>query len=154
MKFLIRELKREDSAQLNSLKRQFLKLMDEYSNDYINKFSEGYILHKEYESTKELPIFVAIDKDAIIGYVEMFYESDYIKTGDTCLVMTEMFVAEEYRSNGVGKKFMKIATNMALKNQNDFVCCLIIKRNSTAKKFIKRCGFKKNAEEIYILPVK
>ena len=96
------------------------KSLDDKTIEELIKLSQNWqdekctwgIIANTKDDLKE-PLFVAIDNDAIVGYIfGHFYveenKTSYIKTGSKCFMIDEIYVLPAYRNKGVGKELFKL----------------------------------------------
>ena len=71
------------------------------------------------------PLYVAVEKDKIIGYIFGHYyklenKTSYIEVGSNCFMIDEIYVIPSYRSKGVGKELFKLMEN-EIKESCDYI---------------------------------
>lgn len=119
----------------------------------INKFSFGYDYPRE--KTKERlkhimkretdKIFVACDKDLVIGYI---HGSDYECTyADSLKNIMAIAVDEKYRGLGVGKKLLFTIEQWAKENNCTGVRLVSGYNREEAHQFYLRCGYSLRKEQ-------
>lgn len=62
------------------------------------------------------PVFVAVDRGSIVGYIFGHYfqtesKTAYVEIGSKCFMIDEIYVLPAYRNKGVGRELFKLMEN-------------------------------------------
>ena len=103
------------------------------SEVWVNEDVSFGIIKNTKDDLKE-PLFIAKDKNKIVGYIfGHFYKTgkktSYIEIGENCFDIDEIYVLKEYRNQGIGKKLFKAMEEFV---KND---CLYITLATSTKNY-------------------
>lgn len=140
MDLLIRELKEEDSLQVTELEKSFGLLMDSFENGE-HGYTDGYYeddSYKEdiYYSDLENPMYVASINNHIIGFIEAYFEKDYMTTNDYTCLINSIYVIDDYRKHDIGKLLIDKVIDIAISRKCDYVIAKVF-----LKIFLLQCFF-------------
>ncbi len=150
MGLLIRELNEEDSLQITELYKSFGLLMDTFENGN-QGYTGGYYRDDSYKediyySDEENPSYVAEIDGRIIGFIEAFFENNYIELNDYVCIISNIYVIDEYRKYNIGKLLVDKIISIALLKNTDYISASVLPRNISAAKFFNNLGFKANGQ--------
>ena len=108
-----------------------------------SSFEEELQFHKEILlSEKEVGLLYQIDGQ-IVGYMNISVRNDYVNGTDTSPVVfiEAIYVLEQYRGQGIGKKFITYAEGYAKKRGIKQLASDCFIDNTLSENFHKGCGF-------------
>jgi ribosomal protein S18 acetylase RimI-like enzyme len=143
---IIRRAKQEDFEDLKEIKLLSKKEEFKYSDSIrlVEENKEHYHKYLEKDLRYEnRGLFIAIEKKKIIGMILAQYFkplpiSKYKKKG----YISNLYILEQYRKKGIGKKLIERSLDWLKKNNTEYVSLEIHIDNEDAKKIYKKFGFK------------
>jgi ribosomal protein S18 acetylase RimI-like enzyme len=127
----IRKAKQDDFDKYSTIKEEFLK---EYS---LSSQSKEFI-YKEFLEFLKSAIFIAIEKEEIVGYISGEIENnEYWKVG----YISEIFITNSWKGKGISTK-LKDAFLDFLKTKGITTCKIDVNPNNPAKNIYEKWGFK------------
>lgn len=104
----------------------------------------------------ESVIFVAIDDDRLqsVGFTQLYPKYSSVKLSKNW-ILNDLYVAEDYRKQGIGEKLIKTAMDFAKINGSTFVQLETDINNFTAQHLYESIGFVKqgNDEEFFLYKI-
>lgn len=154
MDLIVRKVRIEDSRLLVELQKNFCLLMDKFENGEFG-YSQGYYNDDSYknevfEYDEERPLYVAEVNGAVVGFVKIYFEEDYIDIGENTCIIFEVYVIDEYRKKGLGKILVEKAVEIAKENAADSIYAIVMLKDENSKEFFSTIGFEKEGEQGYI----
>lgn len=154
MNLIVRKVRIEDSRALAELQKKFCLLMDTFENGECG-YSEGYYNDDSYkdelfEYDEERPLYVAEINGAVVGFVEVYFEEDYIDIGKNTCIIFNVYVLDEYSKTGLGKILVEKAVEIAKENIADSIYATVMVKNEKTKEFFSVIGFEKKGKQGYI----
>ena len=148
----IRKAKKEDMKDIQKLRYLLAKyekylglniVIPEWAYTYVGEKDFNYFLNKQY-------IFVAIEDNKIVGFItgEIFKKKAWynVQLGE----INNIFVLEEYRQKGIGKKLVKTMIDTFKQEGITNIDLYTFGNNIDAIKFYEKIGFKKyNVQMLY-----
>ena len=127
---LIRKFKDSDAVKLARMHRETIRTINnkDYSKEQIKVWPERSTAKRFSKYAKNRLIFVALDKNKIIGFTE--YKDNEIKA---------LYVHKDYIGKGVGEKLLKELIDISYKKGIRKLKCM---STITAKNFYLKQGFK------------
>ena len=132
---LMRLAKSSDAPELK-------KLNDLFNGEGCNTAEE---IENSLKRNEQEIVFVAADENKLVGFCcgqilkSMCYSYNY---GE----ITELYVIEEYRRRGIGRKLLKATENELNKRGVNHLHVLTGNENIIAQTLYRSCGFKKTSE--------
>ena len=110
-----------------------IPLEEKYYDDYINMHEKDtyWTADKVIDAKNRFNVFIALNNDRVIGYIDVtncFNENEPY----------DIFVKEEYRNKGYGKKLLAKAL---FENKDNDMMLLVDTDNISAIKLYEKCGF-------------
>jgi GNAT superfamily N-acetyltransferase len=131
--YTIRPIKLKDITE-----GQFLKVLENLSVKVVARNHAQRIL-QTIESNPMHKIFVAIQKNIVVGAVTLLIEPKFIYDGGKVAHIEDVVVKKEFAGKGIGSRLVKYAINVA---RTDFRCAKIILDCSDQNvSFYERLGF-------------
>ena len=148
----IRKAKKEDMKDIQKLRYLLAKyekylglniVIPEWAYTYVGEKDFNYFLNEQY-------IFVAIEDNKIVGFItgEIFKKKAWynVQLGE----INNIFVLEEYRQKGIGKKLVKTMIDTFKQEGITNIDLYTFGNNIDAIKFYEKIGFKKyNVQMLY-----
>lgn len=104
----------------------------------------------------ESVIFVAIDDDSQqpVGFTQLYPKYSSVRLSKNW-ILNDLYVAEDYRKQGIGEKLIKTAMDFARNNGSTFVQLETAINNFTAQHLYENIGFVKqgNDEEFFLYKI-
>jgi len=142
---IIRKTTIKDFVKLKELKIKSKKEEMKYSDSLkpLNKTLNKYFEYFKIELRKKnSAVFIAENKIPIgmiiVTYFKPLIISKFSKKG----YVSNLFVDEEYRNKGVGKKLLNASLKWLKDNKVKYISLEIHLENKTALKFYRKAGFK------------
>ena len=126
--------------------------------DLFDKYRVFYKKESDIESGKqfiqarldnnESVIFVALDTDksTVVGFTQLYPTYSSVRVVKNW-ILNDLYVAKEYRKQGIGEKLIQTAMNFAKENNSKFVQLSTAVDNYTAQSLYEQIGFKKQEPE-------
>jgi glucosamine-phosphate N-acetyltransferase len=117
---------------------QFLKVLENLSVKVVDRSQAQGIL-QTIESNPLHNIFVAVQKNIVIGSVTLLVEPKFIYDGGKVAHIEDVVVNKEFAGKGIGSRLVKFAIDVA---REDFHCAKVILDCSDENiRFYERLGF-------------
>lgn len=91
-------------------------------------------------------IFVAMDGEEPIGFTQLYPKYSSVRMIKNW-ILNDLFVASDYRKQGIGEQLIKTAMDFAKKQGSAFVQLETAVDNYTAQSLYEAIGFEKQAED-------
>jgi glucosamine-phosphate N-acetyltransferase len=131
--YIIREIEMKDITE-----GQFLKVLENLSVKVIARNQAQRIL-QTIESNPLHKIFVAVQKNIVIGSVTLLVEPKFIYDGRKVAHIEDVVVKKQFAGKGIGSSLVKFAIDVA---RNEFRCVKVILDCSDENVgFYERLGF-------------
>ena len=126
--------------------------------DLFDKYRVFYKKESDIESGKqfiqarldnnESVIFVALDTDksTAVGFTQLYPTYSSVRVMKNW-ILNDLYVAKEYRKQGIGEKLIQNVMNFAKENNAKFVQLSTAVDNYTAQSLYEQIGFKKQEPE-------
>ncbi len=102
---------------------------------------------KERLNNNEADIFIFEDNNECIGFVQLYTTFDSLELSKK-IVLYDLYVRSEYRTQGFGKKLMFAALEFAKKNNISGIELSTSKNNTTAQSLYEKLGYERD-EDFY-----
>ncbi len=150
MNITFKKIKNDDYQEI------FAMILSLYADDTDGEEMNLQKITKTFDFFAQNPnngeIFVFRNADTIIGYAILvfFWSNEF---GGTKIYLDELFVAESYRSHGVGRAFIEF---LFADNFRDIVGCEleVLPHNKRAVRFYESLGFVKSERSYFWKPAK
>lgn len=115
-------------------------------------FEDTDLWIEEYETTisetikvayKERKVFVALDKEMVVGYATIYIErfSMPLYNSEPLCVIGDMMIEEQYRKQGIGELFIEESKKMAKEFSVKKLMLNVFAKNQIAYQYFKQHGF-------------
>lgn len=140
----IRKAEKKDIPQIETLLFQVAKVHSDGRPDLFQSGQKKYTTEELEELLKDenRPIFVAEEKDTILGYAFCIYQENdsNLMTDIKTLYIDDLCVLENHRGQHVGTQIYEYVLNVARENGCYNVTLNVWECNPSAKKFYEKCG--------------
>lgn len=140
----IRKAEQKDIPQIETLLFQVAKVHSDGRPDLFKAGQKKYTTEelKELLKDKNRPIFVAEEKDKILGYAFCIYQENHsnLMTNIKTLYIDDLCVLENYRGQNVGTQIYHYVLDVARETGCYNVTLNVWECNPGAKKFYEKCG--------------
>lgn len=130
--FLVRKASRKDSKKIVSLVRS-LTLNE---NGKQSRFTEEIFLRDGFGKKRAFQVLVAEIKGYIVGYA-LFYSSYDTTHATRGIILSDLFVEQSWRRQGVGRCLMKATAQACYNAGGTWMFWAVLKKNRRARKFYK-----------------
>lgn len=117
----------EQYSELNELVKDSRKTVEEGLTEILEKGERKIFLIKENEKT--------------VGYTSLEHDQHESRKISRYTVIVDLFVEEEYRSQGLGSETVEKIKNLAQQNGSEYLKVSAEWKNSRARKFYTENGF-------------
>ena len=142
MNFTIRKAKKSDSKEIIRLINE---LADFEKLTPPDKKAQRRIIRDGFSKNPRFQILLALENDIAIGYAFYFYSYSTFLARPT-LYLEDIFISENYRGYGIGKKLFLNLVKIAKQKKCGRVEWLVLDWNKTAIDFYKKLGSKEMKE--------
>ena len=134
---------KEDCLEADKLLNELIKYESGFDK-VINGNCVIHGFHEEILDKSHVFAYYVKDKDECVGYIFAYLKSPYNDVIRTNVIMLEsLFVKEEYRKQGVGKKLIEMLEKWANENFDNYVVEIVcISNNIEALRFYDKLGYK------------
>jgi ribosomal protein S18 acetylase RimI-like enzyme len=144
----IREIKEKDWIEIKKMMADLHKYESQYDPRYSVDKETGEILGKWIDSelkNKKGIIFIAEENKELLGFACGWIDkkSIHLYTEKAEGYFCDLYVKENHRGKGVGKRLAEALMDFFKKNKVKFVTVETHARNETSQKLYKSLGFKK-----------
>jgi len=132
----IRIMVREDLPELLRLMEGIVRF--ERGSDF--RLSQAELLRRGFGERPEFGAFVADRGDGRLVGMAVHYEIPFMHTLQPLLMMKWLFVDDEVRGRGVGRRLMQRMARHAVDTGHDKFCWFVLKDNAAAQAFYRGIG--------------
>lgn len=120
----------------------FLEMGSDYYKDYKSKSSEyrEAIKKLNFSSIPSIWTIVCEDNEVIVGHISYMLRYMAELPPRFALYLSEVYVKDDYRSSGIGKRFFELIKAEAKTLEADCVYWNVWDRNTRARRFYERIG--------------
>lgn len=144
MNVSIRKARPGDLTAISALNKMLFEyetiFNDEYNLQWTYSDSGQKYFKKRLESNSSI-IFVAEVKATIVGYILAYINSYPFRSVNPIAEIENMFISEDYRKHGIGRKLMQEVKKVAKEKGVKRIKVVAVTQNTHAINFYKMCGF-------------
>ena len=144
---IIRSAKKKDLKQLVSLFDQYRIFYNQQSD---TNTAKSFL--KKRMKRMESVIFVAVEKNELFGFIQLFPIFSSVSMKRTWL-LNDLFVLEKARGKGVASELLNAAKEFGVETNSKWLLLETASDNFTAQKVYEKNGWKKTTDFFYQLDI-
>lgn len=141
MNFEIIKCDYENAKKSNELLTKLIKDEKKYDEN-INENCVVSSLYEKFYDDEDVCLLVAVKEGSVIGYVYGFIENSGDAVLNKICILDALYVEEEHRRYGVGKKLINELKNWAKEKAAKHMELKVLLQNEKAKNLYKSLDFK------------
>ena len=155
MDYTIKNVTKNDLKELQSISREtFKQTFDPFTapNDMAEFLEKAYADEKLLDeiNNSHSRFFFLMVEDEVAGYLKINDEdaqTEYVKPN--ALEVERIYLRKKFQHKGLGLTLIKLAEEIAKKENRDYMWLGVYEKNFNAQKFYKHDGFERVSQHVY-----